>query len=422
MSQKRPFAIAVCGIILLLIFSVTAFHRMINADAVVRMPSPRMPSPNAYDVWTAAADALVDKEKVWAAIGPRTEGGFSLSQKRSLVRRNAKALALFEKGMGMSYMHPPIRYSRGIRPYSNFRYLSRLLQLRTSVAMSEGDLMGVCRSSIETIEYGSRLPRGGDCLVMLNGEIAQWTGRLPLWRCVDRLNAEQARAVARQIEAIVKSQAPLSDALEEEKWHAVARLLDVFREKDWRDWIGDSFNSPKKTGFDAVLWKLRKMTCSKRGAIARCMDYMDAEIAKSRLPYIRRSKSASTTNDPALHSFIEPGIIDAYPYFYAINTTQSSLLMVKLALQAYRLDHGCYPSSLSSLVPGYLSKIPEDPFALNSPLGYRLQQGKALLYSIGPDCKDDGGRRIWNPQARAGREAFIYSDSKGDIMAGVNTD
>jgi hypothetical protein len=48
---------------------------------------------------------------------------------------------------------------------------------------------------------------------------------------------------------------------------------------------------------------------------------------------------------------------------------------------------------LSALAPDYLDAIPQDPFD-GQPLRYRPQGHGYMLYSIGPDLKDDGGKRM----------------------------
>ncbi|MCW3054955.1 MAG: hypothetical protein JWN14_4125 [Chthonomonadales bacterium] len=100
------------------------------------------------------------------------------------------------------------------------------------------------------------------------------------------------------------------------------------------------------------------------------------------------------------------------------------MLLIALELHAYRLEHGRYPASLAELVPTYLSKIPEDPFALKGSFVYRLQGEKYLLYSIGPDGTDNDGIPIDDPKrATSANPKFRYrveKESLGDIVAGVN--
>ena len=103
--------------------------------------------------------------------------------------------------------------------------------------------------------------------------------------------------------------------------------------------------------------------------------------------------------------------------------TQNALLLTTLALRAYSLDHGAYPPTLAALAPHYLQTVPADPFALSGSLRYKLTGTKYVLYSVGPDGKDDGGTAIFDrmkPAQTAGGDPrrYVQQDSQGDIVAG----
>lgn len=66
-------------------------------------------------------------------------------------------------------------------------------------------------------------------------------------------------------------------------------------------------------------------------------------------------------------------------------------LYVAFALAAYQRDHGRYPAKLDDLAPKYLAAVPDDLFA-NKPLVYRPSEKGYLLYSVGVNGKDEGGR------------------------------
>ncbi len=69
------------------------------------------------------------------------------------------------------------------------------------------------------------------------------------------------------------------------------------------------------------------------------------------------------------------------------------LAMTAIALEQYRAAHGNrYPDSLSELVPAYLNAPLMDPYDGN-PLRFRTLGPGYVLYSVGPDLKDDGGNR-----------------------------
>lgn len=62
-----------------------------------------------------------------------------------------------------------------------------------------------------------------------------------------------------------------------------------------------------------------------------------------------------------------------------------------LALTAYKAKAGSYPDRLDALVPEYLPRVPTDPFS-GKPLRYKRDGDAAVVYSVGRDLTDDGGR------------------------------
>jgi hypothetical protein len=86
-----------------------------------------------------------------------------------------------------------------------------------------------------------------------------------------------------------------------------------------------------------------------------------------------------------------------------------------LAVERYRLKHGRWPDTLSTLVLAqFLREVPVDPYD-GQPLRYRPTKDGVVLYSIGPDGKGDGAAlernnfvradlplefRLWNPDLR----------------------
>lgn len=66
-------------------------------------------------------------------------------------------------------------------------------------------------------------------------------------------------------------------------------------------------------------------------------------------------------------------------------------VLIGIALDLYRRDQGDWPASLEGLAPRWLPKLPVDPIN-GGPLGYQLIDGKPVVYSLGVDTDDDGGR------------------------------
>jgi hypothetical protein len=72
-------------------------------------------------------------------------------------------------------------------------------------------------------------------------------------------------------------------------------------------------------------------------------------------------------------------------------STQFELTKLAFALAAYRADHGAYPAKLADLVPKCVAEVPKDIFN-DGELHYRQEGGGYLLYSVGVNGKDDGGK------------------------------
>lgn len=70
-----------------------------------------------------------------------------------------------------------------------------------------------------------------------------------------------------------------------------------------------------------------------------------------------------------------------------------SLLQTAVALEVYRTEKGAYPETLALLRQEFPNVTSEDVFS-GKELLYRLEREGFLLYSLGPDCRDDGGRPL----------------------------
>jgi len=75
---------------------------------------------------------------------------------------------------------------------------------------------------------------------------------------------------------------------------------------------------------------------------------------------------------------------------------------VALAIQRYRLASGRLPDTVGDLVPFYLDAAPKDPFDGND-LRYKELEPGFVVYSIGEDLSDDGGKEKPAKTTRGGK-------------------
>ena len=85
------------------------------------------------------------------------------------------------------------------------------------------------------------------------------------------------------------------------------------------------------------------------------------------------------------------------------------MTLLAFALAGYRADHHEYPKTLAELVPAYVDALPKDPFS-DGELQYKSENGGYLLYSVGENGRDDGGRNENEYPAAEQRRARDWDD------------
>jgi hypothetical protein len=83
------------------------------------------------------------------------------------------------------------------------------------------------------------------------------------------------------------------------------------------------------------------------------------------------------------------------------------LLIAELALRGYQAEQGHPPARLDELAGKYFTLVPQDPFGIQ-PMVYRPQGTHWLLYSVGPDGVDNGGKPMGSGPGLAG-DMFLDS-------------
>ncbi len=89
--------------------------------------------------------------------------------------------------------------------------------------------------------------------------------------------------------------------------------------------------------------------------------------------------------------FSTSNVVDThFTNLFIYRALEFPLTQTTLAIAAYRAQNRIYPPTLAALVPQFLPALPQDPYSDN-PLIYRTTPAGFLLYSIGPNEKDDNG-------------------------------
>jgi hypothetical protein len=389
---------------------------------------------------------------------------YTLKDKQLLLDKNQDVLANVRAGLKYTYAEPYSRTFDAKFPYySGFRATARLLALDAQVKRETGDWNGAMQANLDSMEMGAKIPGHAPLIGQLVGIACEAIGRKEAWKCVEHLNFAQTRAAIARLQTIQAEHVPYADTMQEEEWFMLESLSKEMHKPNWRlNFFGMAMGvqQPDWRGLMFLGWSNRVM-------LNDIKTYDDEVIRRSRLPYAQSHAlpPIAEPSDP-LAQIILPIFEQAHFKHVYDSETQNAFLLTVLALHAYALDHdGKYPETLTEIAPDYLAQVPADPFALNAPLRYvntnsiRIHlarsvtgwdavrqtltvapnkamlpgKGQYLLYSVGPDGTDDGGlavdallstnqRAIDAPKMLpdSPQRFQVNSDSKGDIVAGVN--
>jgi len=128
------------------------------------------------------------------------------------------------------------------------------------------------------------------------------------------------------------------------------------------------------------------------------LDLMDEYMKIARLPLHQRQEAAEAVDarfqsTSKVHVLLY-AIMPALSRITTIDTRNIAQLLtarVGLGIERYHLAAGKLPDALAELVPAYLDAVPRDPFD-NNELRYKKLETGFVVYSIGEDLIDDGGK------------------------------
>ncbi|MBI5383395.1 MAG: hypothetical protein HZA90_01770 [Verrucomicrobia bacterium] len=105
----------------------------------------------------------------------------------------------------------------------------------------------------------------------------------------------------------------------------------------------------------------------------------------------RAVKEARQFPPKILSGLLLPSMEKVRPKFAALEARRRAGV-VALSIERFRLTHqGALPEQLDRLVPGFLARVPTDPFD-GQPLRFRRLEKGYVVYSVGHDRKDNNGR------------------------------
>jgi hypothetical protein len=282
--------------------------------------------------------------------------------------------------------------------------LLRVLRLRASAELASGRA-GAAFSDVQFIlrlaDYGRQKPQPASTAYARH-HLAVVDALQPLWEGLTkrRWTAAQIAELQRQLEGLnllddypeavradALTMATLVESLIPSSSPKPARkLFDTADEQRTLDWVRLVY----PTG-----WSLQNQAAIHRFHLETTSRYL--EPAERRMVGERHGEPRGlfTSSDPLFPTFMTPKVwqmFDDASESFPFAQTAVDLATLACALERYRLAHGEFPPTLAELAPQFVAKLPRD-IITGELLKYRRTDGGGfVLYSVGFNQTDDGGK------------------------------
>jgi hypothetical protein len=285
---------------------------------------------------------------------------------------------------GFSALLPNVQKLRG---------LSRMMLLRSRVAMAKGDT----EQAVESVEAIFGASRALSHQMLLVEHLVRLATAQVALREVERLlnEAELSEKQLARLKGHVEAldfQAGQVRSLHGERGMG----YHIFRHPEQMDMTkGDFVNkaNPGEGGITRAADCLVYLELQKELIAAAGEAYPDAlaraDRVEMRLKSLAGSKNPLERYNHMFTLLIMPAM-NATLQATARNLAHRDLVLCALSARQYQHARGELPASLAGLVPQYLPAVPTDPFD-GQPLRFVAKPDGVALYSIGRDLKDDGG-------------------------------
>ena len=281
-----------------------------------------------------------------------------------------------------------------------YRDIARAVAARAMLHAGEGRIDEAVADTLACHRLGRLLGQGARLVDKLVGVLAEGTASEASAALATggKLTAAQARRFFAKLDAL----APIpdvADAVDNSERFFVLDVVGMQARGSWTarygydglkinvDW--DELLRKLNYWYDMQVAAMRKPTFAERAAAAASFE---AASTKHIDALTRRGKwrlGRGNLGD-SLFMILFCTFTDTR-FKQDVTSMRFRLAMVAVALAACKAEKGGYPDKLSELEPGYFKKLPQDLFA-EGPLTYRRVGKGYLLYSVGENMKDDGGK------------------------------
>jgi hypothetical protein len=411
--------VVVCAgcVVLALIVLPWLYWQAANYVPPFEYPARLVPSPNGYEVAVRAVSRIpVGSPLLRAAASDeewrkRTPGAWE-----HLAAKQRPDLLAIRRAFSLEWQVPRSAKAAAPDPV----YLAGLFALESRLAAAQGEQATALQWSLDAIELGGNLCRGGTVERRYTAQSCQTVGLEEAERILPHLAEGDLLRAAGRVRRIREAWPTIGETLENEHLAAKVKSTEFLRELAkhslWEqlDQAGARANEPPvqfqlfQTSQVISLhgWGTWQRTLTPHAMVAPELDrYYRDLIAASGRPAPHGVVVNRVTN-----LWAEPYANSSFTGCYRGEWPRHNLALLETALIVahYRRVRGRDPRSLDEIPAEWWPQVPVDVWGQQ--VRYRLKGGRSVVYSIGPDGVDEGGRAVY--------PSSVIDGGTGDLVFG----
>jgi hypothetical protein len=372
--------------------------------AALELAPPCPDADNAARLWKAAASLLEaegsDRERLGRAFqdlaASKPPGAEDRAEIEALISRNRKALDLVYEMADRPcflYRDSEAALQDAMVPDAlKMIIAARLVGFDALFRADGGDVPGALERIRDGLASVSKTAQEGTLIAYL-------------------VSVAETRMMLKFLEAICQGR-NIADA-------DLARLVAGLESGPWRERLAEAIRGDRvfslEWGMEAVRGRFRDP--ADQNVKRRIFYWLLRPVIKAEVRWqlARLTSWEKIARDPYFEQRArlasDPEFSEAVPWYFELTgflagtfdtvflkTGQLEAIMVvdrtALACRLYKSRSGRYPETMDELVPGLLTEVPLDPFT-GKPLVYRREGEGFIVYSLGSNEKDDGGRSTY---------------------------
>lgn len=375
-TQSKQRIVRIVGVAAALTGVVAAWLFFVGVNPDIQIPEKTLPTSNAYNLYLEAATALPSSH----TITPEERKRF---------------LPLFQRALKQSCVVPPEwRVEDFARDERAFGELGWFLAAEGETQLQKGDFRGALQTGLWLMRLGTDLSHGAAERMAFRGMQIMRAAYPILIEALDRVTPGERKNAMRQLERYYQERDTLTEILQQGQYQGIAELRECFHDTNALEFLNIATplrRMPLGTELiPTVATGVATLAQTKTVVLNHYQEYRNRLVEWARRPYREGDNPPEMPPDAA-----QPDLYQNPLRFRRADDdsrTRSGMLLLIFALATCHDRNDRYPMSLPELVAAkYLKELPVDPYT-GEPFRYKsISADQYVLYSIGPDGKDDGG-------------------------------